>query len=351
MERGGQTFFVHNRVQTIQAMYKHLQMLVPEASVLVAHGQMAEQTLSQRMQWFTNPKENQEQVDVLLSTSIIESGLDIPNANTLIVDRADMFGLAQLYQLRGRIGRGALRAYAYFFRHRKIPPTLEGRQRLETLAEYTYLGAGYSIAMRDLEMRGAGELLGTQQHGQIAAVGFHLYTRILASAVQRLKKQYGVEEQSQNSLKQGLPSLNFLPSQVSVDLPISVSIPSDYIPDKAMRLGLYRRLAEMRELNEVDSLEEEFNDRFGAPPQMVTNLFYQLRVKLLAENAGITSISTENRLLAMRFPPLPKNISQRRFPFFEKGIRVGKNTLWLELTQQENWQSRLWDLLNTLALS
>ncbi|MEJ2711346.1 MAG: transcription-repair coupling factor, partial [Anaerolineales bacterium] len=157
LERGGQVFFVHNRVQTINAMRRHLEQLVPEARITVAHGQMPENELSQRMEQFS-----QGQMDVLLSTSIIESGLDIPSANTLIVDRADTFGLAQLYQLLGRVGRGAQRAYAYFFRHNRIAPTLEGRQRLETIAENTQLGAGFSIAMRDLEIRGTGDILGTR---------------------------------------------------------------------------------------------------------------------------------------------------------------------------------------------
>src|SRR5690606_34539181 len=182
IERGGQVFFVHNRVHTIQAMRRHLETLVPEARIAVAHGQMPEDELAQVMERFTRGE-----VDVLLCTSIIESGLDIPNANTLIVDRGDTFGLAQLYQLRGRVGRGTQRAYAYFFRHRKRLPTIDGQERLETIAEYTQLGSGYSIAMRDLEMRGAGELLGTRQHGAIASVGFHLYTRLLAQAVKRIK--------------------------------------------------------------------------------------------------------------------------------------------------------------------
>ncbi|MEW6179020.1 MAG: transcription-repair coupling factor [Chloroflexota bacterium] len=176
LERGGQVFFVHNRVHSIEAMKRHLQKLVPEARIGIAHGQMDEGALAQVMHDFTRGK-----IDVLLCTSIIESGLDIPNANTLIVDRGDAFGLAQLYQLRGRVGRGAQRAYAYFFRHRRKPPTPEGQERLEVIAENTQLGAGYSIAMRDLEMRGAGELLGTRQHGFIASVGFHLYTRLLAT--------------------------------------------------------------------------------------------------------------------------------------------------------------------------
>ncbi len=182
LERGGQIFFVHNRVNTIDAMKAHLNKLVPEARVDIGHGQMAENQLASVMHRF-----NMGEIDILLCTTIIESGLDIPNANTLIVDRADTFGLAQLYQLRGRVGRGAMRAYAYFFRHNKMAPTQDGQQRLEVIAENTQLGAGYSIAMRDLEIRGAGDLLGTRQHGYIQSVGFHLYTRMLADAVRRLE--------------------------------------------------------------------------------------------------------------------------------------------------------------------
>src|SRR5512139_819067 len=183
LERGGQIFFVHNRVHTIDAMHTHLEKLLPEARIDIGHGQMPEQELSGVMHRF-----NAGEIDILLSTMIIESGLDIPNANTLIVDRADTFGLAQLYQLRGRVGRGASRAYSYFFRHKKLSPTVEGQQRLEVIAENTQLGAGYSIAMRDLEIRGAGELLGTRQHGHIQAVGFHLYTRLLADAVKQIRR-------------------------------------------------------------------------------------------------------------------------------------------------------------------
>ncbi|MEI7846055.1 MAG: transcription-repair coupling factor, partial [Chloroflexota bacterium] len=181
LERGGQVFFVHNRVQTIHAMKMHIQKLVPEARIGIGHGQLDEKELALVMHQFTDG-----QIDVLLSTTIIESGLDIPNANTLIIDRADTFGLAQLYQLRGRVGRAASRAYAYFFRHRKKSPTIEGQERLDVIAENTHLGAGYSIAMRDLEIRGAGELLGMRQSGHISSVGFHLYTRILASEVKKL---------------------------------------------------------------------------------------------------------------------------------------------------------------------
>src|SRR5512136_1065941 len=226
-ERGGQVFFVHNRVQTIGAMLAHLRQLVPEARITTAHGQMDEEQLARRMEAFTKGE-----VDVLLSTSIIESGLDIPNANTLIVDRADTFGLAQLYQLRGRVGRGAQRAYAYFFRHNRKSPSEEGRQRLETIAENTQLGAGFSIAMRDLEIRGTGDILGTRQHGHIAAVGFHLYTSLLAEAVQRLRKDIGLPVPTLP------PTFNLQLNAANVELPLPAGIPAEYVPDTKTRLGL-----------------------------------------------------------------------------------------------------------------
>ncbi|NJL95180.1 MAG: transcription-repair coupling factor [Anaerolineae bacterium] len=191
LDRSGQVFFVHNRVRTIRAVVDQLRKLVPEASFIVGHGQMNEQELENVMAAFARGN-----YDVLISTSIIESGLDIPNANTLIVDRADWFGLAELYQLRGRVGRSAQQAYAYFFHPPYHQLTEEARQRLETIAEETQLGAGLSIAMRDLEIRGAGDLLGKRQSGHIAAVGFQLYTQLLAQAVQKLKAQQGLSTAS-----------------------------------------------------------------------------------------------------------------------------------------------------------
>ena len=310
LERGGQVFFVHNRVQTIRAMEKHLHNLVPEARVGVAHGQMPEDELSKVMTRFT-----QGEIDVLLCTSIIESGLDIPNANTLIVDRGDTFGLAQLYQLRGRVGRGAQRAYAYFFRHRKKPPTPEGQERLEVIAENTQLGAGYSIAMRDLEMRGAGELLGTRQHGMIAAVGFHLYTACWARPCARSAGSQGWPGGDE------LAALKDTHVPVSVDLPLSIGIPVDYIPDQTMRLKLYRRLADMQDEGEVQAMEDEFNDRFGSLPDQVANLFFQMRVKLRAEQAGLASVSMEGDQIVLRYPPLPEGVN-RSLPNPGVGVRV-----------------------------
>jgi len=332
LERGGQVFFVHNRVQTIGAMYQHLGQLVPEARITIAHGQMPEHVLSERMQQFTNGE-----VDVLLSTSIIESGLDIPNANTLIVDRADSFGLAQLYQLRGRVGRGAQRAYAYFFRHTRRLPTLEGRERLETIAENTQLGAGYSIAMRDLEIRGTGDILGTRQHGHIAAVGFHLYTRLLADAVRRLRPLHAPLLHDNSRLPP--------PNPANVDLPIPASIPAAYVADKIMRLRLYRRMADLRTLQEIDSLAEEFNDRFGPPPEAVSNLLYQIKVKLLAEWAGLASISSENGQLALRYPDdeIPPSL-----PDLGAYVRVGRTALWMPHASLANWREELLVVLHKL---
>jgi transcription-repair coupling factor (superfamily II helicase) len=338
IERGGQVFFVHNRVQTIDAIGKQLDTLIPEARVSIAHGQMNEQQLSARMKQFTN-----HEIDVLLTTSIIESGLDIPNANTLIVDRADTFGLAQLYQLRGRVGRGAQRAYAYFFKHRARRPTEDAAQRLETIAENTQLGAGYSIAMRDLEMRGAGDILGTRQHGHIAAVGFHLYTRLLNQAVQQLKEQGSLSPDA------AMTTLTTYHPLVSVDLPMAVNIPQEYVPDKSMRLRLYRRMADIHNTGEIEALQEEFQDRFGELPKPVQNMFYQLKIKILAEKAGAASISIENRQIAIKYPPLEDGQKARNFPPLGRDTRGSKNTIWLRQDTEISWRERLVEILETLA--
>ena len=338
IDRGGQIFFVHNRVQTINAMKMHLNKLVPEARIGIGHGQLHETELSNVMQSFTN-----HEIDLLLCTSIIESGLDIPNANTMIVDRGDAFGLAQLYQLRGRVGRGAMRAYAYFFRHRKKPPTHEGQERLETIAEYSQLGSGYSIAMRDLEMRGAGELLGTRQHGAIASVGFHLYTRLLAQAVRSLKnneKTYG---------QQQFPTFKDVTIAVTVDLPINISIPVDYVSEKRMRLSLYRRIAAIENSDQIMELKNEFSDRFGIIPVELENLFFQIQVKQLAEIAEMTSIAMEGDALVLRYPPLIEGMTKRDLPTIGQYVRTGKNGYWLAIRNYPgDWKEFLIQTLNEI---
>lgn len=333
LERGGQVFFVHNRVKTIDAVKSHLAMMVPEARIGIAHGQMAEKDLAERMREFTAGT-----IDVLLSTSIIESGLDIPNANTLIVDRADMFGLAQLYQLRGRVGRGAQRAYAYFFKQRQKSPTLEGQLRLETIAEHTELGAGFSIAMRDLEIRGSGDILGTQQSGYIAAVGFHLYTRLLADAVNRFNKDK--------------PDARELPFQilrpaVRIALPLPVGIPEEYIQDRSVRLSLYRRAASILNSEQIEQLNKEFADRFGPLPETVENLLLQLGIKLLAESAGLEGISILNEQLNLQYPegkPLPQPWE------FDSRVRFGESSVWIPLDlKRGDWIEELISILEGLT--
>lgn len=335
LDRGGQVFFVHNRVKTISAMRNHLNRLVPEARIAVAHGQMSEKKLARRMRDFTSGK-----VDVLLSTSIIESGLDIPNANTLIVDRADMFGLAQLYQLRGRVGRGAQRAYAYFFKQRQQAPTREGRLRLETIAEYSQLGAGYSIAMRDLEIRGAGELLGTEQSGHIASVGFHLYTRLLAESVKRLRDDRQVMTEKE------IDAQTFRP-MVKVDLPLPTGIPEGYIRDRPVRLSLYRRMAELASREELSALREEFKDRFGPIPDTVRNLFTQLSIKLLAEDVGLEVIAIQNERITLQYP---QDHAMPQPWMVDSDVRIGEDTLWLDFNlEDEAWLEKLTRVLEKLS--
>jgi transcription-repair coupling factor (superfamily II helicase) len=351
LERGGQIFFVHNRVQTIYSMKMHIEKLVPEARIGIGHGQMPETELAAVMHQF-----NEGEIDILLSTTIIESGLDIPNANTLIVDRADTFGLAQLYQLRGRVGRGAVRAYAYFFRHRKKPPTFDGQERLEVIAENSQLGAGYSIAMRDLEIRGAGELLGTRQSGHIASVGFHLYTRMLAAAVKGLRQAASAAVESGTSAgKKALAAIARMPvsvldieikEPVTVDLPLAVGIPRTYIANQDLRLRLYRRLASLRDEREIDALAAEFSDRFGPFPEMVDNLFYQMRVKLRADAAGLASVSVEGGQLVLRFPALSEGMAARTLPDLGPQVRGGKNAYWCSLLKNDNWMEDLLEVLD-----
>jgi transcription-repair coupling factor (superfamily II helicase) len=318
-------------------MYNHLSNLVPEASIGIAHGQMPENELADVMHAFTNGH-----IDVLLCTSIIESGLDIPNANTLIVDRADTFGLAQLYQLRGRVGRGAQRAYAYLFRHNRRPPTPEGQERLETLAENTQLGSGYAIAMRDLEMRGAGELLGTRQSVYIASVGFHLYTKLLAQSVRQLRLLNKEITENEVMAISEIPSL-----PINIDLPLSMEIPPSYIPDLERRLKLYQRISNIRTEEEIVTTAIEFEDRFGPLPDSVENLLIQMKVKIRASRIGITSIGLENGQITMKFPPLPQGIDYRPLPQIDNRVRIGKNAyrINLDLIKEIPWQTFLLETL------
>ncbi len=352
LDRGGQVFFVHNRVQSIGIIRRKLEHLVPEARLGVGHGQMDEHELSKVMDQFTAGE-----IDILLCTSIIESGLDIPNAKTLIVDRADTFGLAQLYQLRGRVGRGAAQAYAYFFTDRRHRPTPEGRERLETIVEQKELGAGYSIAMRDLEMRGAGDLLGPRQSGHISAVGFHLYTRLLAEAVKKLKASRSAPTPQAPIREEVGLELGTLARDagagfsISVDLPIPTSIPADYVSDRALRLRLYRRLANLGEENDVEAMGAELADRFGPRPRSLENLLYQLRVKIRAGRAGVSAVASDNGQIVLTLPALGETDQAylRDSGSLGAGIRVSKNRLWLPRASEKDWRELLLKVLEQLA--
>ena len=276
LERGGQLFFLHNRVRTIRRVADDLAQLVPQARIAIGHGRMAESDLEKVMLEFT-----QGEVDMLVCTTIIESGLDIPNANTLIIDRADRFGLSQLYQLRGRVGRSGQRAYSYLL----IPPrsriTEAAGKRLKAILEAAELGAGFRIAMRDLEIRGAGNMLGAEQSGHIHAIGFELYAQLLNEAVAEVKAGMG----------DGGPASEAKPirRQVRVNLSLSAYIPENYISHLPTRLAAYQRLTRVEHREQVQDIREELRDRFGPLPQVVDNLLYLVDVKLLAGAAGVKS--------------------------------------------------------------
>jgi transcription-repair coupling factor (superfamily II helicase) len=272
IDRGGQVFFVHNRVQTIEAIHRYLNRLVPQVEIAVAHGQMHERSLEGIMLAFLS-----RQFQVLLSTSIIESGLDIPSVNTIIINRADRFGLAQLYQLRGRVGRSSVRASAYFL----TPPyrllTEDARKRLRAIEAHAELGSGFALAMKDLEIRGAGNILGAQQSGFIEEVGFDLYTRLLEEAVAEIK---GEEIQRAPETK--------------IETDLQMMIPDNYINIKQQKVEVYQKLAGAKTLDEIEKIREDIEDRYGSAPQRVNNLIEAIAVKVSAWAQGIEMITLKS---------------------------------------------------------
>ncbi len=284
LDRGGQVFFVHNRVETIEAQADQLRRLLPDARIIVGHGQMDERLLEAVMTRFASGA-----ADVLVCTTIIESGLDIPNANTIVIDRADALGLAQLYQLRGRVGRSSRRAYAYLLYRRRERLSDDARKRLQAIFNASELGAGFQIALADLEIRGAGNILGAEQHGHMAAVGFDLYTRMLAEAVEEVRAHH-----------EGRAAILERPGAL-VDLPIDAHLPESYVADEAQKLELYRRLSKVRSAGDLAAVRRELADRFGPPPPAVLRLLGVVELRLAAEAAGIWSISREEGQLVVRF--------------------------------------------------
>ncbi|MCE5267392.1 MAG: transcription-repair coupling factor [Planctomycetaceae bacterium] len=279
LNRGGQIFFVHNRVEDIEVVARRLRQIVPEARMAVAHGQMNENELEHVMLAFLDRR-----CDMLLATTIVESGLDIPNANTIFIDEADRYGLADLHQLRGRVGRYKHRAYCHLLidPNKNLTPT--AAKRLRAIEEFSRLGAGFAIAMRDLEIRGAGNILGAEQSGHIAAIGYELYCDLLAQAVGRLK---------------ALPPKTMI--EVDVDLPGEGYIPRSYVPDMRLKIDLYRRIARISNASELEDIVAELADRFGPPPPPVQHLLELAGIRIAAHRWGITSIHLEDPYAVFRY--------------------------------------------------
>ncbi len=295
MKRGGQVFFLHNRVKTIDHMRKKIQALVPDARILIGHGQMEQDELEVVMKTFVKGE-----ADVLLATTIIETGIDIPNANTILIDRADRFGLADLYQLRGRVGRAGEKAYAILLLPRDMMAQGDARKRIQAIRQYTALGSGFKIAMRDLEIRGAGNLLGTKQSGHIAAVGFDLYCKLLRQSVDRLKGRI-TPERNETSVKAdcvALTETEFQRGNVEVEW-IPAYLSNDFIDETKLRVHAYRELAECLTEKELDGLEKAWRDRFGRFPAAVTNLFTLSRIKLRAAAKKISAVELKAQRLTL----------------------------------------------------
>ena len=277
MERGGQVFFVHNRIESIEQIAFEVKQLVPEARLVIGHGQMSERDLENVMLDFAA-----HQFDVLVCTTIIESGLDIPNVNTIIVNEADKFGLAQLYQLRGRVGRSDVQAYAYCLCRPQKVLTETAQSRLKAIREFTSLGSGYQIALRDMEIRGVGNILGAEQHGHMISVGFELYCKLLEESVAELKGQSVSSD-----------------ADAQIDINVSAFIPETYMPDSDQRLIEYKRLADVKTDKDLSVLKEEWKDRFGKPPEEVDNLAKVVRLRLLCAKAQVSGIKPDGQSLKL----------------------------------------------------
>jgi transcription-repair coupling factor (superfamily II helicase) len=296
--REGQVFFIHNRVQSIDKAAARIRQLVPEARVATAHGQMGEHQLEQVMLDFW-----EKRFDVLVCTTIVESGLDVSNANTMVIERADTLGLSQLHQLRGRVGRGRERAYAYFLYPPDKPLTETAHERLATLAQHSDLGGGMAIAMKDLEIRGAGNLLGGEQSGHIADVGFDLYVRLVGEAVSEFRGDGPTEQ-----------------TDVKIELPIDAHLPHDYVPSERLRLEMYKRLAEVRADEDVDLIREELVDRYGEPPTAVTSLLEVARFRARVRQAGLTDVTVQGKYVRFASVDLPDSAVVRLNRVYPKSI-------------------------------
>lgn len=314
LSRGGQVFYVHNRVKTIERVAERIRTLVPNARIVIAHGQMREEKLEKVMINFVD-----ENYDILVCTTIVESGLDIPTVNTMIVEDADQLGLSQLYQLRGRVGRGDKKAYAFFYYNDKRLLTPEAYKRLHALREFSQLGSGFNLAMRDLEIRGAGEILGPKQHGHMVSIGFELYCQLIREAVEEMRGEK----------KEKIP-------EITIEIPVSAYIPKDYISDDSLRIEAYREIKSADILNKISDLVDSFIDRYGPIPKPLKNLIEIAKLKILMKKAGIFKAISIGKYGIAFFPvklstnqqnKLMKKFPQAKFSVSSKSLRVrGENT-------------------------
>jgi transcription-repair coupling factor (superfamily II helicase) len=294
--RDGQVFYVHNRVSTIDRAARKIRDLVPEARVAIAHGQMNEDLLERTVAGFWH-----NEYDVLVCTTIVENGLDISNANTLIVERSDTLGLSQLHQLRGRVGRGRERGYAYFLFPPEHPLTETAHDRLATIAQHSDLGSGAAVAMKDLEIRGAGNILGAEQSGHIAGVGFDLYIRLVGEAVAAFRKQAGAGEGEEEEQL----------AEVRVDLPIDAHVPHDYVTGERLRLEVYRKIAEASDGAALDAIVEELTDRYGEPPTPVRNLLAVAAFRQTCRTLGVAEVGVASASIRIGPVELPDSAQLR----------------------------------------
>ena len=312
IERQGQVYFIHNKVESIYHVAERIRKLVPEARIAVGHGQMPTDELESVMAEFYH-----HEADILLCTTIVENGLDVSNANTIILDNSDHLGLSQMYQLRGRVGRSPRQAYAYLLYRRNKQLSEIAEKRLASMKEFASLGSGSKVAMRDLEIRGAGNLLGAEQSGAMVSVGFDLYCQLIANAVQEMKGEEVIED--------------ILPA---MDLPITAHIPNDYIPGEAERIYFYKRMSGVRQVSEIEALQSELEDRFGDPPQPVWDALAVLRLRLRCKEAGIASVRVEAERLFVKLAASVRLSSEtlKLLTYAFKGIQFASDGLNLPLT-------------------
>ena len=333
IDRGGQVFYIHNRISSIEKMALQIKESIPEANVLVAHGRMADTELSEAVSAFTEGA-----VDVLVCTTIVESGLDIPNANTIIINRADTFGLSQLYQLRGRIGRSSRRGYMYLLVPESKSISEIADRRLETMEAITQLSAGFGVAMKDLEIRGAGNVLGAEQSGHISAIGFDLYNKMLKEAVE------GLRAQSQKA------QVNISTPAPLVSIAIPAHIPSDYISNLSARLDFYKEIEMAETFKQLKNISASLRDRFGALPEPINNLIYIKKVSLIGQKLGIESIQKQQGMILIMFNSEIGTLANRLKKYLQKNIKIGHRQLTVYLPPRSGGDIKLFidNVLNQL---